>query len=100
MANSQGGQGQSQGQGGHGQTFTAAQHDTALGRESQGPSTKHDTGSREVVEGAESTIDVPEDSRGFAAGEEAGGDLEQDDAGAAMEPQVDTANGQGIVGGS
>lgn len=99
MANPQGGQGQSQGQGGHGQTFTAAQHDKSLGRESQGPGVRHGSESegREVVEGAESTIERP-DERSFAAGDEAG-DLD-DDAGEAMEPQVDQTTGQGIVGGS
>jgi len=85
MANSQGGHRQPQGQGGHGQTFTAAQHDKSLGRDSQGPGVSHGAESegREVVEGAESTIDVPED-----------------DAGEAMEPQVGQTTGQGIVGGS
>lgn len=69
MANPQGGQGQPKGQGGHGQTFTAAQHDKSLGRRSEGP--------------------------GVVADEE---DVE--DAGAAMEPQVEQTTGQGIVGGS
>ena len=72
MANAQGGQGRPQGQGGHGQTFTSRQHDRSLGRESEGPGVK--------------TPPEPED------------DVEE--AGAAMEPQVDQATGQGIVGGS
>ena len=71
MANAQGGQGRPQGQGGHGQTFTSRQHDRSLGRESEGPGVKRE----------------PDDE-----------DIE--DAGAAMEPQVDQATGQGIVGGS
>jgi hypothetical protein len=84
MANSQGGQGQSRGQGGHGQTFTARQHDVSLGRESQGPGAQHGSESkgRAVIAGANLNPD----------------DLEE--AGAAMEPQVDQATGQGIVGGS
>lgn len=86
MANAQGGQGRPEGQGGHGQTFTSRQHDKALYRESEGPGVEHapDGEGGEVYQGAESTIDVPED----------------DDPGAAMEPQVDQATGQGIVGGS
>lgn len=71
MANAQGGQGRPEGEGGHGQTFTSRQHDASLGRESEGPGVKRE----------------PDDE-----------DL--DDAGAAMDPQVDQATGQGIVGGS
>lgn len=61
MANAQGGQGQPRGQGGHGQTFTSAQHDKALGRESSGPGVKHGREeSKKVMDGAESTIQPPE----------------------------------------
>ena len=71
MANAQGGQGRSRGQGGHGQTFTTAQHDKSLGRKSEGPGVKREP------------------------------DVEDfEEAGAAMEPQVGQATGQGIVGGS
>lgn len=70
MANAQGGQGRPQGQGGHGQTFTSRQHDKALGRESEGPGVKREADEEEV-----------------------------DEAGAAMEPQVDQTVGQGIASG-
>jgi hypothetical protein len=71
MANAQGGQGRPQGQGGHGQTFTSRQHDKALYRRSEGPGVKREPDDEDVEE-----------------------------AGAAMEPQVDQSSGQGIVGGS
>ena len=71
MANAQGGQGRPEGQGGHGQTFTSRQHDAALGRESEGPGVEREPDEEDAEE-----------------------------AGAAMDPQVDQATGQGIVGGS
>lgn len=66
MANAQGGQGQPKGQGGHGQTFTSAQHDAALGRESTGPGTRHDGDAPRVMDGAEATIQPPEGGLGDA----------------------------------
>ena len=71
MAYAEGGLGGFRGLGGLGQTFTTAQHDKSLGRKSEGPGVKREP------------------------------DVEDfEEAGAAMEPQVGQATGQGIVGGS